>query len=287
MPGRRYGLRAADGTARPALRVVEGLYTGRQRVFVFPAGTRPGARWPWMALACWAMVAALGVSYAGSLRFRRMTQRYFRARGFYRRAVQEGRDVLTGMGVGLVALLGLGTGVMAGGLVYAVRQTGLLAGLHRLPPTLREPVAAALAQPIVIALTAGALYAAGLLLWAVALTVASRRGRALAPEQVLVLIAWPRWPVLVLMIAAAVAATLSGPAASTAALATAAAWLAVEAMATGRTLLDYTALTRLPPYAAFALALASPGALLLLAMLIGGLEFGDEVIWLWHLATRS
>lgn len=284
----RYGLHAADGTPRPALRVVQGFYTGAQTAFAFPAGTAAPESVPWAVLLAWSVALLIGGLYAAAPRFRRLTGRYFRARGFYREAVREGRDALAGTVGVLLGAVSLSAGMLVAALLVAAQRTGPLVWLvSGLAAPARAQALALLERPWLIVLLAGALYAAALLLWTLVLSLVSRRYLFLQTDQVLLITAGPRWPLLVLMAGAVVVLTLPPPWAVPVALALVAAWGLVALAATARALYDYAALTRVPGWLAAALALASPAVVLGLVALFKALEAPSDVVFLWHLATRT
>lgn len=287
-PQRRYGLHTLEGAARPALQVVRGLYTGRQAAFVFPAGAARAADVPWAVVLAWSVVLGVGVLYAAAPRFRRLTGRYFRARGFYREAVREGRNALAGTVGVLLGAASLSAGLLIAALFLAAQDTGPFrwwAG--GLDPSMRAQVPVLLERPWLVVFLAGAFYASALLLWALLLSLTSRRYFFLQTDQVLLLVVGPHWPLLVLMAGAAATLTLPARLAVPVALILVAAWMLVALAATARALYDYAALTRMPGWAVAGLALLSPPIVLGLVVLFKALEAPSDVAFLWHLATRA
>lgn len=278
--GRRYGLLAVDGTPRPAFEVMAGFYTGRQRVFAFPAGTPPATGTPGWVLLGWGILLTLAGYYARSPRLRFMVPRYFLAHGFYREAVRQGRDVLPVASALLLVMLSLCTGmlgtVLAG--AFATDATVLLF-LNKLPGGARETVTSLLARPWLLLLSVGSLYALGVALWALMLGGLSRRTRALRPAQVLMLVVWPRWGFLLVMAGTMVATTLADRV--WALLALAAAWLLITLWATGRTLVDYARVTRTG--AGWVLLASALNPLWLLALAMAVLTIlSPEARFFWH-----
>ncbi len=287
-PGRRYGLLTAGGEPRPALKVVRGLFTGRQEVFAFPEGQAPRPPVPWLVLLGWGVVALLSVFYASSPRFRRMVPRYFQAHGFYREAVREGRDVLTGASVVLLVAAGLSAGLLFAAWLVVVQDTlSFTLLLARLHPAVQAYVLALAARPWMPVLLLAAAYAGLLLLWALLLALASRRHLPLRPGQTLMLIVWPRWPMLLLMGGAVVATTYTQAVAVPLVLVLLGGWALIEVTAFGRALIDYAALTRSPSYAVAALGAASPLALLCTGCTLLIFQYAPELQFWWRIVTDA
>lgn len=282
----RYGLHAVDDTARPALRVVAGIFTGRQTVFAFERGTTPSGPAPWSVLFGWAVIASLGIFYALSPRFRSMLPRYFQARFFFRESVREGRDVLLGASSMLLAALGIASGLVTLVVADAVRPTAtFMLALRWLPPTTQGAVATLLGRPLLFIVVVGCIHVTALLLWSTVLSVLSRRKFTLAPSQVLMLVVWPRWPVLAVMVAAMVAASLEEPNAYLIG-GIVLTWMLIEVASALRTLTDFLAVTRIPLWLLAPAALLHPGVLLagVLAMVVLGHQ--PEFTYLRHAAMR-
>ena len=284
--GRRYGLHDRTGRPRLAFDVTAGVYTGRQRVFAFPAGRAPGPGAPWIVLVGWAVVAMLAVHYARSPRFRFMAPRYFLAHGFYRDAVREGRDVLPMTSALLLLAIAAGVGMTASVVFGAITDTrAVMTALRWLPGGMRETLAGLLGQPWLLALTAGSLYALALALWAAALAFVARRRRPLTPGQVFMLVVWPRWMLLPLMAAAMVLG--ARPVSPGTAAALAGAWLLLTLWATVRTLIDFARITRAPFARTLAAAFTHPFVLLgVPACFLAAAFFGPWLSFLRHLVTR-
>lgn len=287
-PGRRYGLHGEDGAPLPAFRVVKGTYTGEQITFAFPTGETPPSGPPWLILMGWGALAALGIFYANAPRFRRMAPRYFRAHGFYRDAIREGRDVLTGASMVLLAAISIGVGLLLTVFFLKVQEThsfDLL--MQRFSEMTQGRVVALLKQPWLLASFIAAIYALGLLLWALLLALLSRWLAPLRPEQTFMLAVWPRWPMLVLMIGAMAASTYPADTAIPLLLGLLAAWGLITLSSSARTLHDYSVLTRSSFYALLTLVLTSPVFLLGIVGLFTALEHASEVRFIWHLLTRT
>lgn len=283
-----YGLHTADGTARPALAVVEGLYTGTQTTFAFPAGAPPPRPVPWILLAGWFVYLLLGTTYALSPRFRLMVPRYFQAHAFYRDGVREGREVLLGASIVLLVALALSVGIITTVFAATLQTTAAFRLLFaQLPETAQTMGVALLAQPWMLVLLVGSFYALGAALWGALLSFASRRRHPLIPGQALMLVLWARWPLLVLLAAAMVVPTLAAPWDVRGALLLAGAALLVTLFANARTLYDYANVTYVPGHIVLALGLANPIVLLALAAALLVLNLGAVAPFAWHLITRQ
>lgn len=288
-PGARpYGLLAADGTPRPGLDVVRGIYTGRQTVFAFEAGRPPEPRGPWLIFLGWGVVVMLGLYYALVPRFRHMVPRYFRAHNFYQDAVREGRDVLFGASVVLLVALSAAAGITAYVVLQAVRAEEAFVVLFRWAPLwLQEAGLTVLAQPWGLVALVATGYALGMVLWAALLSGFSRRRYALTGGQALMLALFPRWPLLLVMAAAMAVPGLEAGQERLAALVLAGCWLAITCYALLRTLYDYYAVTRVPLYVPFVMLVCSPLALAALVLLAVALQAHERALFFWHLATRA
>lgn len=283
----RYGLRTGAGVERPAYDVVEGLYTGRQTTFAFSGGRYSEAGAPWTTLFGWAVIALLGVFYALSPRFRHMLPRYFAARFFYRDAVREGRDVLFGASTVLLISLSAACGITASVIVGVLRTTAPFeTAIQWLPRSTQDVVITLLAEPYVLVVLAGCAYAVALILWTTLLSLLSSRRYRIAPGQALMLAVWPRWPLLFVMLAAMVVASIGSMAPITA-LILAAAWIVVSVLAVGRALVDYVLVTHVPLYVLIPALILNPGIVVAAIIALSILPFKPELTFLWSLATKG
>ena len=286
--GRVYGLLTAGGQPRPALKVVRGLYTGRQTVFAFDAGTAPPERPPWLVLMGWGLVAVLGGAYAGASRFRGLVRRYFGSSSFYRDAVREKRAALGTGSLTLLAGVSLCAGLVVTVFLLAVQETSpFLQMLRGASGWAQGWMRFLLARPWMAVLIVAAFYTGSLAMWAFLLSLASRRAQPLSPTQTLALVTWPRWPAFLLGAGAVVAVTLPPGWMLPVAGALAAAWGLVSTAAALRTLYDMTRMSGLSPFAAPALALLNPVLLAAVMAFFAVLEVLPEARFLWHLATRG
>ncbi len=288
LPTRHYGLHRADGAPRPAARVVQGFYTGTQRVFAFPSGPKLSLEDPGLLLFGWGLVVLLGGLYAQSLFVRQTVARYFRAPGFYRDALRDGHDLSAGANGLLLAIL-------AGALGTAALRTAELAAsspaaehvLATLPPPLQITLGGALEHPIAAGIAVGGSTGALLLTWATVLVLLARGWTRFSPPQALMLVVWPCWPVLL----ALPLALATGPDAPLSP-----AWFGLLLLGgaplvllsiTGRVLFDYWAVTDLPAWPLLlAVALSPPplGGIALIALTAG---YDLSFPFLWHLATHT
>jgi hypothetical protein len=284
----RYGLHTMTGTARPSRKVVQGVFTGQQRVFAWPAGAAPTPRAPWIVVLGWGVILLLGLCYAFLPRFRYMVPRFFLAHGFYRESIREGRDVVPWASAVMLIAVALGVGVAGGAVVDVVRHEAAFRVLYQtLSPRMQELGVDLLAQPWMLALLLGCIHALILALWATLLAGVARRYYLLMPGQTMTLVVWPQWPVLVLMLVGMVLPSLPDATALQAIP-----WLTGMAglgfvYSIGRTLNDYARVTRVPGLQIFALVLASPLVVLAVIALFTALERRPTLQFVWHLATRS
>ncbi|MFP4227987.1 MAG: hypothetical protein ACLFTE_04070 [Salinivenus sp.] len=287
LSSRRYGLHTSEGAPRPAARVVDGFFTGRQRVFAFSSGTPPAPSYG-LVLFGWLLAAVLGGLYAGRPFVRRTLGRYFQAHGFYRDAIRDGRDLEPG-----ATAVVLSTAVVALGLMgVSAAQSAAAAPatewvLAAVPEGLRPALVFGISYPEGTGLIFGGTVLWLLLFWMTVLAVLARQTGSFSFSQGLTLVTWPCWPVLPGLPLALLAhhhPPVSGPVLF--------AGLAVAALgAVGyfvlRVLTDYRAVTGLPWGAVAPMALLSPPVLAFgLALAIVTL-YDVPLRFLWHLATRT
>jgi hypothetical protein len=288
LPDRRYGLRAADGTARPAARVVEGFYRATQRVFAFPDGTAP-SRTPLVPLLLgWAILGLLGGLYARNAFVRQTLSRYFTAHGFYRDAVREGRDVGRLENLLLLATVATALGVvgaLAARLAADQGTTGVF--VEALPSALQPPLAAALAHPAATGLGVGGGAAAMLFGWGLLLVGVARLERPFTVAQGVMLVTWPCWPAVLGMMVALVAATDPPAAPGLLGLLLLGGGLATTVAVSARVLRDFWAVSGVDLPWVLVLTLPSPLVVLGVAAIILILEHEVPLRLLWHLLTRT
>lgn len=283
----RYGLHTVQGVERPAFEVVKGIYTNGQTTFAFPSGepARRGA--PWTTLFGWSVVALLGAFYALSPRFRHMLPRYFAARFFYRDAVREGRDVLFGASAVLLISLSAAFGLTISVIAEVLRATApFVTAVRWLPDTGQNVVVTLLAEPFVLVVLAGCAYAVAIILWTTVLSLLSRRRFQIAPGQAMMLVVWPRWPLLFVMLASMVIASI-GSVTPRAVLILAGAWVVVSALAIGRALIDFIIVTRVPLYLLLPALILNPGIIAAAVLALLMLPVYPELQYLWNMATKT
>ncbi len=284
-----YGLLSQTGERRLALAVVEGIFTGRQTVFAFPPGNRPREAAPWTIILGWSVLLLLGLGYFRYSRFQSMVRRYFFAHGFYRESVAQGREMMFGPNTLVVTALVLASGLVNSVILEAVREQPAFALLARsLPESMVLSIVSVLGRPLTITLVLGSVFAVGVLIWTSVLSALSSRNRnPLLPGQVLLLVAWPRWSLLLAMLAAMVVSTLPAAEATGWALALGIAALLAGMGATFRTMKDYRHITRARwPKLLIALA-GNPFFILALVCLYLAVRHLPRVAFFVHLVLRS
>ena len=288
VPGRQYGLHPVDGPARPAARVVEGFYRGTQRVFAFPNGTAPTDTPVVPLLLGWGLLGLLGGLYAQNPFVRQTFTRYFAAHGFYRDAVQEGREVGTLENPVLLGVVGGAMGLI-GTLAarVAAAQTGTGLFVEALPRALQAPLATALAQPVAAGVVVGAGTVALLLGWGLLLTAVARLERPFTVAQGVMLVTWPCWPAVLGMMVALMAATDPPVAPGLLGLVLLLGGVATTVAVSARVLRDFGAVSEVDRPWLLVLALPSPLALLGVAATVLIFEYDVPLRLLWHLLTRT
>jgi hypothetical protein len=285
---RRYGLHQANGTPRPAARVVRGVYTGAQRVFAFPSGPEPAAESYGLLLLGWGLVALLGGLYARSLFVRQTVARYFTAPGFYRDALRDGTDLHPGANGLLLGIVGGALGTTA---VVGARMAAAQPGIDRVGAALPRPVQAVLAGGIEHPLTAGLVTAGGALgllgLWMGALVFVARWEARFSFSQGLALVTWPCWPALLFLPVALAAGPGAPVSPSLLALLLLGGGPLVCLYVSGRVLYDYWSVTDRPASIALFLGTLSPAALVGAVVLLLTAWYDVSFSFLWHLATLT
>ncbi|WP_263785468.1 hypothetical protein [Salinibacter grassmerensis] len=286
LPARRYGLHDAAGTPRPAAKVVRGIYSGTQRTFAFPDGSAPTGTYG-LVLGGWGLVAVLGLLYAGSLFVRETAVRYFTAPGFYRDALQDGREVSSGANGLLLSLVGGSLGVAAARTAQlAAAQPETERVLAALPRIVGTALAPGIEHPVLAGLAVGGGALALLLLWMGALVATARLGTRFTVAQGLMLVTWPCWPVLL----ASPIALAAGPHAPLSPSLFGLVLLGGGTLAlisvTLRVLFDYWQVTDAPAWTSFPLVALSPLALVGTSLLVAG-QYGVSFSLLWRLAVYT
>lgn len=282
----RYGLHTMQDVERPAYDVIKGVYTGRQTTFAFRSGDPPPGGAPWSTLFGWTLFALIGAFYALSPRFRHMVPRYFGARFFYRDAVREGRDVLFGASTVLLIALSAAFGLVTAVILDVLRTTDEFVMAARwLPEATQDVLITLLAEPYVLIVLSGCTYAVAIIVWTILLSLLSRRRYPIAPGQALMLVIWPRWPLLLVMLASIVVASMADVSPLTV-LILAACWFGLSFLAVVRTLIDFILVTRVPAYMLLAALVLNPGMIVAGALAVVLLPFEPELRFLWNVATK-
>jgi len=284
-----YGLHSPSGERRLALAVVEGIFTGRQTVFAFPPGNRPRDATPWPIVLGWSVLLLLGLGYFRYSRFQSMVRRYFFAHGFYRESVAQGRELMFGPNTLVVTALIIASGLVNSVVLEAVREQPAVALLTRsLPESMVLSIVAVLGRPLTVTLVLGSIFAVGVFIWTSVLSALSSRNRhPLLPGQVLMLVAWPRWSLLLAMLAAMVVSTLPPSEAIGWAIALGIVALLAGMGATFRTVNDYRHITR-ARWSKLVVALAgNPFFLLVLVCLYLAIRHMPRVAFFVHLVLRQ
>jgi len=285
---RHYGVHTAQGEARPAARVLRGVYRGEQHVFAFPRGMPPTPSVPWVVLLGWVLLGTVAATYARRPLFQRAASRYFLAHGFYCDSVREGRETLPTVHALLLGVVSVATGIVVATVLGALEPAVALGRVvEALPSVPAAWVAVAVQQPISAGLWASIATAGALLIWGGALALASRQWRALRADQMLMLVTWPCWPVLLWMIAGlVVASSFEGGAPVTAGAIAGGAWVTAAISAT-RVLRDVRSVTGMPGSVVAAFGLLSPAATIMGASVLLGTQLDVSITLLWHLFSRT
>ncbi len=287
----RYGLHDSQMEERPAYGVVQGILTGRQTVFAFPQGDKSAREWPWVIILGWLCLLLIGIGYALSPRLRQMVPRYFRARGFYRDAIREGRDLLLGSSLLILLSLGLAAGVTSALVIDMLNDVMAFRVLMAwLPEAIVFFLARAIAEPLLFTLLVSAVYAGLLLVWILLMLIFSRIRFGLGFGQVLMLVVWPRWPLVLLMLAGL---ALFG---STEMLAPlhqiygvailVSLWIVTTLQAVIRSVIDYAAIARVPGLVPVLLLVLNPAVIAITAAVLFWLRYQDETRFLLHAIQR-
>lgn len=288
LPDRRYGLHDRSGARRPAADVVEGFYTGRQRVFAFPAGTAPSSAPHGLLLLGWGLIALLAGAYAQSPFVHQTAARYFAAHGFYRDAVRKGRDVNLPMNSVFLLLAATAVGLIATVLAHlAAAQPITEHVVAALPSIVGTTLAVGIMQPALTGVVAGAFAFLLLSGWTIPLVLAARSHTSFSLSQGLMLVVWPCWPVLPGMIVALLAVTQPPTSPLVLGLLLLGGSLVMMVLVTIRVLRDYGAVSTVPPSLLVPLGLTSPPSLLTLGFFLFTVQYDIPFSLIWHLLTRT
>lgn len=288
LSSRRYGLHERDGTPRPAASVVRGRYTDTKRVFAFPSGPSTPSGPHTLLLLGWGLIAVLGGLYSRSTFVRNTLPRYFKAHGFYRDALRRGRKVVGAIHGTLLVLVGMAVAITT---ALAVRGAASLPVseliVAAIPPQLQSVLATGLEFPKTTGFLIGGAALAALFVWILVLTLVARRWTRFSLSQGLMLVVWPCWPVLLIMIIALVTAT--HPPFSPTLLGSLLLLYSLLAAVgfTIRVLVDYRAVTDMPIPTVVLLGALSPVVLCAAVVTYALLHYEVDATLLWHLATHT
>ena len=287
-PGRRYGLHNRAGNARPAAEVVRGFYTGQQRVFAFSSGTAPSTAPVVAILLSWVLVALLGGLYARNPFVRQTVSRYFAAHGFYRDAVQKGRDVGPIENLVLLGGVGIALGII-GALTAQISapQPEMTLLLDALPPQVQTMIAPGLTHPTLTGLVVGGLTVVLMLVWNALLVLTAQFEGTFSMAQGLMLITWPCWPALLGMLIALVAAIRPPVPTGLLGLLLLLGGIGTILAVTIRVLRDYWAVSGVSWPWVLLLLLPSPLIVTLVGLILLVTAYDLPVSLLWHLVTRT
>ncbi len=284
-----YGLKTNRGTSRASFHVVKGIYTGEQQVFAFPVGQeeQPGASW--IILLGWLTVALLGFCFAYFPRFGPNVRRYFGAHGFYRSAVEEGRELLFGPTMLLLLIVMTSFGIAGAVILDTVRVTEAFSALVRwMPATPRTTLVALLSNQLIMTLVLASCFAVAITIWTSVLSaITARSRRRLLPGQTFMLIVWPQWPVIIAMVAAIVISTLDKTYAPIWALAVFVLLTLALVLSIVRAYRDYAIITRPSVLRTTMVLLGNPFILIFIAGVYLSIQHTDKFSFFWHLITRT
>ncbi len=202
--GRRFGIIGPGGIPGKSYDIVSGIFTGRQLVFAIDAGTRRSITGVWLVMLGWLLVGTLAISYASSPQMRQMAPRYFMSHGFFRESVAEGRDAIPIASLIMLIAIALSAGLIGTVILTHFAETRFMQALaFSLPWYVQTSLVLFVNQPFLLCLLIACLYALFMTSWTSLLSLWSRFGATLLlPWQTLLLVVWPRWPILIVMLAA-------------------------------------------------------------------------------------
>ncbi len=286
--GRHYGLHDAAGRRRPSMQVLEGFLGGGQTVFAFGSSESEEKSFPLLILFGWMLILTVGILYASSPRFRYMAPRYFFAHGFFRNAVRDAREVLPIISTALLTTVGLSVGILGSLVLTTVSDTEPVLHVARiLSPSVHFAMTSILSRPFLPIVLLGSISLLAMSVWmGIWMMVTSRRA-PLLPSQALMLAVWPRWQLLVLLPVAMSLNTLEPALALKWLTLLVPAWLGTAMWSTVRTAFDLLKVSRCSVLSAVIVWMINPINMLLAVILAYGINYSDEILYLWHLASRS
>ena len=274
-----YGLLSSGYQPRVAYTIVEGLYTGQQRKFALQPGQSVNQNNEWVILFIWINVFILSVSFAYFPRFRLMVRRYFTAHGFYREAVREGRELLLGPNILLFAVFSSAFGICLIVILEVFRATEVFSLLVQwAPESIRFTMVALLGQPVLLIIVLSGCYGLLLSFWTSTLSALSAGSRhSLLPGQSFMLVTWPQWPLILVMIAAGVVKTLEQPYLTSFTLVLAVVLVCVVLWSTIKALQDYWFVSRINTTRVTLSIFTNPIYLILIAGIYFCIKYVDKL----------
>ncbi len=257
-----YGLLTDDGSDTMPLVAAADAVQGIPSSPALAAGTvHPNRRADWLRLGGWVVVLMIGLAFSSMLRMRQLTERFFTASGFFREDVRGSRDGLR-LQTAVFATLMLACGA------FAVTQLLLVLNDTAASGYIRHIVGGAIPFGAVTAwLLPIALVGAGwivLLVIGLAFTLLSRGRHSFTMGQALMIQAWPRWPLMLLLIAALVVPSLPTAYVGGVALALLIVWALIAVGATIHAALTFSSITNTTTPVALLVVLLHPLTWLLL-----------------------
>ncbi len=286
---RPQGLLAEDGGPRPAIELVQGLFTGVQDVFAFPAGRpREAPRAMWHRWLGWMVVALLALLFRMSYVVATNARRYFFSHGFYIEMIGAGRQVALGAQMTLVLVLSSAAAVLAGiAMDVLVPLPAFSLIVRGFGPGVQQAVVRVVEAPWLLFAASAAVYAGLLFGWAILLTVLAGLRRHLTAAQRIALVVWPRWSLIPIMVGGLVADTLPDPFRIRAISLLILLWIIAEAWSTMRMIEDYVRAARAPRLSAYVLGVIVPSAALAALVILFVRSSGIPVLeFSLHLLTR-
>ena len=278
-----YGLLSEGNTPRTAYKVVQGFYTGEQNVFAFlPGEPSPRGNY-WIILLIWINLFILSATYAYFPRFRLNIRRYFTARGFFREAISEGRELLVGPNALLFFIFSVAFGLCVVVSLDHLRTTDAFSLLLQwVPPSFQSTVVAFLAQPYLLFIVISGCYGLFLSVWTSGIAALSTRARrSLLPGQSFMLVVWSQWPIVGAMILAGV--LNAHPQAQSFIVPLLITISVIIAVGTLATLSDYAAICRIRFIQILIAILINPFFIMLLACTYSCITNADKFFFIIHL----
>ncbi|MBN8587643.1 MAG: hypothetical protein J0L94_04900 [Rhodothermia bacterium] len=202
-----YGLWGTDKKPRPGYDVVKGIYTGKQTVFAFKAGSPLAQDQVWMIILGWVIVALIVIAYILSYRLQDILPRFFLAHDSYQEYLLRSRDAHTGTNALLMVAFGLCAGLSSVIIFYGLRPYSALGYfVEELPAMFQFVVLAALRMPWSFSLFATVIFAATMIFIALLLYGLARYfgQQTITPQKTLMVTVWAQWPMVILMLTAMV-----------------------------------------------------------------------------------